>query len=134
MGKIRIIVADDNTKMLAQLVSVLASDFAILGTAADGTSALDLIRQQKPDVAVLDLRMPAPDGLEVIARLAECPRRPAIVVCSVEKDTEIVNAVLKAGAAGYVFKGSIETDLIPAVYFAARGTKFVSPVSRLTDP
>jgi len=125
--KLRIVVADDNTAFLAKIVSVLAAEFEVVATAADGRSALECIRLYRPNVVVLDLEMPGLNGLEVTRGLAESPSSPAVVICSVENDPEIVEAARQAGALGYVFKSRIAKDLIVAVKSAADGQSFVSP-------
>ena len=125
--KLRIVVADDNAAFLARLVSVLATEFDVVATATDGRSALEHIRLWRPSVAVLDLEMPGLNGIEVTKELTKDPSRPAVVICSVENDPEIVEAARQAGALGYVFKVRVAEDLIVAVKSAAAGQSFVSP-------
>ena len=121
MAKHRIIVADDNPAFLAELTSLLASEFEVVATATDGKSALDSVKRHVPDLAVLDLAMPFLNGIEVIRELAKLPQRIPVVICSVERDPEIIQAAHKAGAAAYVFKGSFKNDLILAVRSALDG-------------
>jgi DNA-binding NarL/FixJ family response regulator len=122
LTKLRLIVADDNPPFLQKLMSSLAVEFNIVATAADGKSALDLIRLHEPDVVVLDLHMPAVNGIEVARELAKNPASPPIVICSMETDPEIVEAAREAGAVEYVFKARIEKDLIAAVKTAVQRT------------
>src|SRR5258707_5394437 len=91
--KLRIVVADDSTAFLAKLVSVLATEFEVVATAADGKSALERIRLCQPNVVVLDLEMPGFNGIEVAKELTKYPSSPAVVICSIENDTEIGEAV-----------------------------------------
>jgi DNA-binding NarL/FixJ family response regulator len=119
-------VADDNPAFLQKLTSLLAVEFDVVATATDGKTALDFIRRYKPDVAVLDLGMPALNGIEVTRELAKNHPRLPVVICSVESDPEIVEAARQAGAVGYVFKARIEKDLILAVKSAVQGKPFVS--------
>jgi DNA-binding NarL/FixJ family response regulator len=125
--KLRIVVADDNRAFLAKLVSVLATEFEVVGTAADGKSALECARLCQPNVVVLDLEMPESNGIEVAKELIKHPPSPAVVICSIENDPEIVEAARQAGALGYVFKACIAKDLIAAVKSVACGKSFVSP-------
>jgi DNA-binding NarL/FixJ family response regulator len=125
--KLRIVVADDNTVFLAKIVSVLATEFEVIATAADGKSALECARLRHPDVVVLDLEMPGFNGIEVAKELTRHPPSPAVVICSVENDPEIVEAARQVGALGYVFKPRIAQDLITAVKSVASGKPFVSP-------
>ena len=125
--KLRIVVADDNTAFLAKLVSVLATEFEVVATSRDGKSALECIRLWQPNVVVLDLEMPGINGIEVAKELITSPSSPAVVICSVENDPEVVEAARQAGALGYVFKARMAEDLIAAVKSVSRGQSFVSP-------
>jgi DNA-binding NarL/FixJ family response regulator len=108
---------------------LLAAEFDVVATAADGKSALDLIRRYKPDLVVLDLGMPVLNGIEVSRELAKCSQSPPVVICSVETDPEVVEAARKAGALAYVFKVRVRKDLILALKSAVQGRPFLSPDS-----
>jgi DNA-binding NarL/FixJ family response regulator len=125
--KLHIVVVDDNPAFLAKLVSVLATEFEVVATALDGKSALECIRLYQPNAVVLDLAMPDFNGIEVTKQLTKHPPSPAVVICSMEDDPEIVEAARRAGALGYVFKARIAKDLIAAVKSVASGQSFVSP-------
>jgi DNA-binding NarL/FixJ family response regulator len=127
LSKLRIIVADDNPAFLRELTSLLAAEFEVVATATDGNSALDLIRRYTPDLVVLDLVMPALNGIEVSRELAKSSSSPPVVICSVETDPEIVETARQAGALAYVFKLRVQKDLILAVKSALQGKPFVSP-------
>jgi two-component system nitrate/nitrite response regulator NarL len=124
--KLRIVAADNNPIVLEKLVSILKIEFDVVKIAIDGKSSLDIILNYRPDVAVLDLEMPGLNGLEIARELMKINPRPAIVICSVEHDLDVVDAALKAGALGYVFKARAARDLNTAVKSAARGQSFVS--------
>jgi DNA-binding NarL/FixJ family response regulator len=125
--KLRVAVADDNADFLNKFISVLETEFDVVATATDGNSALESIRSCAPDVAVLDLEMPGLDGIEVTRELSKHNPRPAVVICTVEKDPDVIEAAREAGALGYVFKPRMAKDLIAAVKSVARGQPFVSP-------
>jgi len=127
LNKLRIVVADDNSLLLQHLVQILAVEFAVVATATDGQSALELIRRFQPDVVVLDLRMPKLNGLEITKELGGHLPCPGIVICSLERDPDIVRAAREAGAVGYVFKTRLNKDLILAVKSAAQSKPFLSP-------
>ena len=129
MARFRIVVADDNPAFLREVTSLLAVEFDVVATAADGKLALDLIRRYQPDLVVLDLQMPGLNGIEVTRELAKHPQSPRVVICSVETDPEIVEGARQAGALGYVFKLRVEKDLTLAVKLALQGKSFVSPSS-----
>lgn len=135
--KLRVVVADDMPSMLAHLVSLLETEFEVVAAAEDGKSALECIRRYAPDVAVLDLHMPGLNGIELTREARKvAPKRdwsafsrlgvPAVVICSVEGDPEIIQEAQEAGALGYVLKTQMDRDLITAVKSAAHGKWFVS--------
>ncbi len=126
MTKLRLIVADDSPLFLQKLISLLAVEFDVVATAADGKTALDLIRRYEPDLVVLDLQMPALNGIEVARELVKNPPSPPVVICSTETDPEIVEAAREAGAVEYVFKARIETDLTLAAKSAVQKNPFVA--------
>jgi response regulator NasT len=125
MTKLRLIVADDSPHFLPKFISVLKAEFDVVATAADGRTALDLVRRHKPDVVVLDLFMPELNGIEVTKELAKLSPSLPVVICSTETDPEIVEAAREAGAVEYVFKARVEKDLIPAVKSAVPCEAFV---------
>jgi DNA-binding NarL/FixJ family response regulator len=129
LARLRVIVADDNPAFLRELTSLLAAELDVVATAADGKSALNVIRHYKPDVVVLDLQMPELDGAQVTRELAKHPHTPPVVICSVETDPEVVEAARQAGAVAYVFKMRVHKDLLLAVKSAVQGKPFVSPAS-----
>lgn len=122
----RIVVADDNERMLAALVSALSLDFDVVGTAADGCSALEQVETLRPTVAVLDLNMPGLNGIEVTRAMVRKRITSSVVICSVESDLELIEAAQIAGALGYVLKPQVHSDLVNAVKLAGCGERFVS--------
>lgn len=125
---LRLIVADDSPHFLRKLISVLQVEFDVVATAADGRTALDLVRRHKPDAVVLDLFMPVLNGIEVTRELAKITPNLPVVICSTETDPEIVEAARQAGAAKYVFKAQVEKDLILAVKSSAQNSLVPAPV------
>jgi two-component system response regulator DesR len=124
--KLRILVADDNRKTLLALLTALSLEFDVIATATNGRSALEQIRRLQPSVAVLDLNMPELNGIEVTREIVRQCLSCAVVICSVAKAPELIEAALVAGALGYVCKRRLNQDLPIAVKRAARGESFVS--------
>jgi DNA-binding NarL/FixJ family response regulator len=122
--RLRVVLADDNPGVLQMLSKILGTTVEVVATAIDGNSALQFIREFKPDVAVLDLEMPGLTGIEVTKELREHPPSPAVVICSVHRDQQLVEAALEAGALGYVFKPDCARNLLLAVETVARGLVF----------
>jgi len=123
---LRVVVAEDDPDFLRLFLSLLEPEFQIVDTAADGESAVQRIRVHRPDVAVLDLKMPKRNGIEVTREVVGRDPHPAVLICSVESHPDIVAASLEAGALGYVSKTRMASDLIPAVKSVAAGRRFVS--------
>ena len=123
----RVLLADDREEVLQALLELLAGEFQIVGTAEDGIRVLDRAGNLAPDVVVLDIEMPVVNGIEAATRLREkCPSA-RVVMLTVHKDADFVEAAISAGALGYVIKSSLATDLIPAIRKAFIGETFVSP-------
>jgi DNA-binding NarL/FixJ family response regulator len=134
---IRVLIADDHPILRAGLVSVLMreKDIEVVGEAADGQRAIALAREWKPDVVLMDLRMPVLDGvsaIEVIAR--ECPATRVLALTSYDGDADVRRA-LKAGARGYLLKDMLVTSLVVAVRTVHRGQRVMpsSVAERLAE-
>ncbi len=119
--RLRVVVADDNAAWLHSLTRLLEAEFDVVATASDGSAALERISDFNPDVAVLDLEMPALNGIQVTQEATKSGVATAVVICSVHKDRQLVEAAVKAGARGYIFKNNGLQDLLNAVKTAARG-------------
>ena len=124
--KLRVLAADDHDAVLQHVVSLLEVEFLVVATAKNGQAAIDCVKQHRPRVAVLDLAMPILNGIEATKELRKMPLAPAVVICSVSIDPEVVEAAQQTGALGYVFKTHMSQDLVKAVKSAARGKLFVS--------
>jgi two-component system NarL family response regulator len=126
--KSRILLVDDHAVVREGLVSLLQrqSDLQVVAEAADGASAIRLYRQHRPDLVVLDLRLPDMDGAEVTAAIrAEFPQARLLVLSSFDGDEDIYRA-LKAGARAYVLKDSTREELLAAVRTVAAGQRSLS--------
>lgn len=126
--KLRILIADDNKKALLALVTALSQEFNVIATAADGRSALEQISRLQPSVAVLDLNMPELNGIEVTKEIVRQRLSCAVVICTIAKAPELIEAALSAGALGYVCKRRLLQDLSIAVRRAAQGESFISKI------
>jgi DNA-binding NarL/FixJ family response regulator len=125
---IRVILADDDALVLQGLTAIVLSfaDIELVGTAASGGEALALCRRERPDVAVLDIRMPGTDGIEVArALLAEELAAPLLLTTFDEPD--LITRALEVGACGYVLKNSPVSRLHSAIVTVAEGGTVFSP-------
>jgi DNA-binding NarL/FixJ family response regulator len=129
---IRIAVSDDHPVVREGLVAMLQTqpDFDVVGQAASGTEALEMIAASNPDVLLLDLEMPALDGVGVLDRLRERgATRPRVIVFTVFDTDERIIAAVRAGAVGYLLKGAPRADLFAAVRIVAAGGSLLAPVA-----
>src|ERR1700744_3946077 len=114
---IRLLIVDDHPVVCAGLASMLAGheEFEVVGSVASGERALAVIRQAGPAIILLDLRMPGMDGIAVLHALKSMASPPhALILTSFEKDEDIYRAI-RAGAAGYLLKGSTEAEMVSAI-------------------
>ncbi|MEU7529109.1 response regulator transcription factor [Saccharothrix sp. NPDC042600] len=123
-----VLLADDHPVVREGLSAMLeAADVEVVGRAASGAEAVALAVRAKPDVVLMDLRMPGVDGVEATARIvAEVPGTRVVVLTTYESDADILRAV-EAGAAGYLLKGASRVELVAAIQAAARGETVLSP-------
>ncbi len=125
--KVRILVADDIPESRKAIVTRLRTRFDVIAEQVDGTSALDAIRECRPDVAVLDLSMPELNGIQVTREAVNKQPRLAVLICSVHRDSQLIQAAAEAGALGYVAKVDMFRDLLTAVDTVAAGLPFFPP-------
>jgi DNA-binding NarL/FixJ family response regulator len=124
------VVADDQEIVRAGFAALLETqeDFAVAGTAADGEEAVRLCRAEKPDVVLMDVRMPVLDGIEATRRLAEDGgRRPRVLVLTTFDLDEYVYDALSAGASGFLLKDVTAETLFDAVRVIAAGDALLDP-------
>ena len=129
MGATRAVLADDHDIVRAGLRLLLEGlpDIEVVGEADTGQEALRLIQKLRPGLALLDIEMPGPSGLVVTARaLQELPDL-RVVILSMHEEPEFVYQAFRAGAKGYLLKGSTTEELELAVRSALRGETYVSP-------
>ncbi|MEV0401478.1 response regulator transcription factor [Actinoallomurus sp. NPDC050550] len=128
MGTPRVIVADDNVVVRSGLVSLLeAGGVEVLGEAADGEKAIALAERHRPDLVLLDVRMPLLDGVTAAQRLAETTR---VLMLTYTATPEIIRAAIGNGAAGYLVHGTFTpAELLDAVRETVSGANPLSPVA-----
>jgi DNA-binding NarL/FixJ family response regulator len=128
---IRVILADDQSIVRAGLATILNSqpDIEVIGQAADGREAVTLARELRPDVCLLDIRMPNLDGIEATRQLAgaDVDDPIAVVVITTFDTDEHVHGALKAGARGFLLKGAAPDQLVQAIHAAVQGDALIDP-------
>jgi DNA-binding NarL/FixJ family response regulator len=142
LAPVTVLIVDDHPVVREGLRGMLAAESAItvVGEAASGDEAVAMARMHRPDVVLMDLRMPGGDGVQATSGiLATAPGTRVVVLTTYETDADIVRAV-EAGAAGYLLKDTPRQDLVAAIRAAARGETVLAPavagrlVSQLRRP
>jgi DNA-binding NarL/FixJ family response regulator len=128
-NRLRVFLADEHPVVRHGVKALIAADceLELVGEAADGSAALELAIELRPDVAVLDLLMPGMNGIEVARQLlAACPRC-RVVVLTIQEDAATLRQVLALGIAGYVLKRSATDELVRSIHAAAAGGIYLDP-------
>ncbi len=130
MNAIRVLLADDHTLVRAGFRNMLQKidSVEVVAEANNGREALALIDQHRPDVVLMDIAMPALNGLEAVTRASEDFPNVRVVILSMHANEEYVLRALKAGAAGYLLKDADPAELELAVKAAYQGETFLSPL------
>lgn len=128
---IRVVVADDQDLVRAGLVMILGAqpDLEVVGEASDGPEALDVATRLRPDVLLVDIRMPGLDGVKVTRRLAgpDVPDPMAVVAITTFDLDEYILGALRAGARGFLLKDAGPELLVQAIHAAANGDALIAP-------
>jgi DNA-binding NarL/FixJ family response regulator len=125
---IRVICADDHPLVRKGIALILGNeaDMALVGEAGNGRDAVELFRQQQPDVALMDLRMPELDGINAVKQIREeFPDARIIALTSFDGDQDIYRA-LEAGVRGYLLKESVHTEVLSAIRAVHAGKRLIS--------
>jgi len=134
---VRVLIVDDHPVMCSGLSNMLGmhEEIAVIGSAGSGAEALKIIDREKPDLVLLDLRMPGIDGIFVLQKLQKIPESPKVVVLTSYAQDELIYQAIKAGAWGYLLKDTSEDELIAAITAVHAGRRYI-PVgisSRLAE-
>jgi len=124
----KVLIADDHRLMVEGVKKALneAGDFEVVGEAENGAQVMPLVSRLRPDLVLLDLRMPQMDGLQCLAEIRARYPETKVVILSVSTDPDVIQAVLKRGAAAYIVKSVNPADLPSALRQAAEGTVFTA--------
>ncbi|HEX9926296.1 MAG TPA: response regulator transcription factor [Anaerolineae bacterium] len=133
MDRINILIVDDHSIVRQGIRSLLSNyaEFRIVGEADSGAAALEQVRQQTPDVTLLDIRMPDESGLEVLRQIRQIQPGARVLMLTSFDDDEYVMGALRAGAQGFILKSVSDEMLVNAIRVAHRGERILSP--QITD-
>jgi len=133
---IRVLIAEDHLLVRAGIRALLekAGDIHILGEASNGQEAVDLARELKPDVLIMDIMMPRLNGIQAAEQIQSLKLPTPILLLSMYSDAGFVHKALQCDVKGYVLKSSVSDELLQAVRTVAGGGRFLSsPISELIE-
>ena len=128
---VRVVVVDDEPMVCAHLRTILGAggDIEVVDEAHDGAAGVEAVQRARPDVVLMDLRMPVMDGLAAIEQIVKLADPPAVVVLTTFDADQYVLRALRSGAAGFLVKSTPPEDLIRLVQVAADGHTVLSPIA-----
>jgi DNA-binding NarL/FixJ family response regulator len=128
-GRVRVLVVDDQELLRAGLRGILHEryGFDIVGELSDGSAVTAAVAELRPDIVLMDIRMPRVDGVAATTELRRDPDSPPVLVLTTFDDDEILAAALRAGASGFLLKGVPADDLQRAVRTVAEGGAWLDP-------
>jgi DNA-binding NarL/FixJ family response regulator len=128
---VRVVIVDDEPMVCAHLRLILnaANDLDVVAEAHDGAEGVEAVILHRPDVVLMDLRMPGVDGLTAIERIGTLPTPPAVVALTTFDADSYVLRAMRAGAAGFLLKSTPPRDLVELVRVAAAGHTVLSPAA-----
>jgi DNA-binding NarL/FixJ family response regulator len=126
MTKPRLLLADDHTILVEGLKALLAPEFEVVATAGDGRAVLEAAEKYRPDLILLDISMPAMNGIEAARRLKRSNPGAKVIILTMHGDLSFVKAAFDAGVSGYVLKHSAATELVTALHGVASGRRYIS--------
>ena len=128
---IRLLLVDDHPVLRAGLKALLEGEgeFEVVGEAGTGEEGVELVKEVRPDVVLMDLSMPGIGGLEATRRIAALELGTKVLVLTVHAEEEYLLPVVQAGGSGYVLKRSADTDLLDGLRTVARGQVFLYPTT-----
>ena len=129
MVKIRVLLVDDDALVRAGLRMILSSseEMEVVGEAADGADAVATAQAHRPDVVLMDIRMPGMDGIAATSALRRLASPPHVIVLTTFQADELVMSALRAGADGFLLKDTAPAEILHAVRLVAAGEAMLSP-------
>lgn len=126
---VRVVLADDEALIRAGVRTILTSDpdIEVVAEAADGAEAVEVIHRHRPDVALIDVRMPRLDGLSAVAEIRATAPETGVIVLTTFLEDEYIESALDNGALGFMLKAANPHELINGVHAVADGAAFLSP-------
>jgi two-component system, NarL family, response regulator DegU len=126
-GQIKILIADDHSIIREGLKRIIGfeENLTVIGEAENGERVMLPIKQNKPDVMLLDMNMPLMSGIEVLKRIKELSNDIKVIMLTVENDSSIIHEAIDMGADGYMLKDSAGTEIVNAIRTVYKGEKYI---------
>jgi DNA-binding NarL/FixJ family response regulator len=131
--KIRVILVDDHPAVLHQTLQLLPERFEVVEALEDGLKLQAVARESKPDIVVLDITLPAINGVQLARQLRADGCKAKIIFLTVHADPDYASEAFHVGALGYVIKPRLASDLVPALDAVLAGRRFISPCPDLAE-
>jgi DNA-binding NarL/FixJ family response regulator len=128
MSRPRVLIADDHQILAEGLRSLLEPEFEVVGVVADGRELVAAAEKHGPDVIVADVTMPSLNGIEAAVQLRDVGVKAKVVFLTMHRDVSYARRAMEAGAAGFVLKHSLASELVAAVREALKGRTYVTPM------
>jgi DNA-binding NarL/FixJ family response regulator len=128
MSKPRLLIADDHQILAEGLRSLLEPEIEVVGVVADGRELVTAAKNHRPDVIVADVTMPSLNGIDAAAQLRDLGIKAKVVFLTMHRDVAYARRAMEAGAAGFVLKHSVASELLTAVRQAILGQTYVTPM------
>ncbi|MFI6600990.1 response regulator [Nonomuraea sp. NPDC050536] len=128
---VRVVIADDEDLIRAGLRIIIDTEpgLSVVGEAGDGAEVLPVVRRERPDVVLMDVRMPDVDGIQATRRVLELDRPPKVLVVTTFENDDYVYDALRAGATGFLLKRTKPDELVRAVKLVAAGETLLFPAA-----
>ncbi len=130
MDKARILIADDHQILAEGIRGLLEPEFEVVGVVSNGRELVAAAKTQRPDVIVADISMPSLNGIEAAIQIRDAGLTAKVVFLTMHRDVAYARQAMEAGAAGYVLKHSVSSELVTAIHDALQG----KPTSRRSSP
>ncbi|MBV1851713.1 response regulator [Catellatospora tritici] len=126
---IKVMIVDDNDIIRRGLATIIDADegLRVVADAGDGRSAVEAARRMRPDIALVDIRMPIMDGLAATRELLKLPDPPKVIILTTFHTDEYVDEAIRSGAAGFLLKDSPPEELVRALYAVGQGHAMLDP-------
>ncbi|HEX4772867.1 MAG TPA: response regulator transcription factor [Bryobacteraceae bacterium] len=126
----RVLICEDSVLIQEALRAVLEHECDVVGLVEDGRSAIEIVAAEKPDILLVDVSVPGANGFAITEKAHQCDPDLKIVFVTARGEPEYVKRAFEVGANGYVMKGSIRTELLPAIRTVIKGERFRSALLR----